>query len=75
MQHALLIKPNPNIPYFQQMKLLCQFELEIMFTALKQTYKDLKVHEIGYGAYFLFSTQQWSDEIERHLSRLSFSKI
>ena len=72
MQHALLIKPNPNIPYFHHMKRLCQFELEIMFISLKQAYEDLEVHEVGHGAYFLFSTHQWTDQIEDHLSRLSF---
>lgn len=72
MKHAILLKPNNNIPYFEEMKKMCIYETEIMFSKLGIEYKDMVVKSIGQAYYLCFETEVTLDDYYKDMEKLSF---
>lgn len=76
MKHAILLKPNANIPYFEEMKKMCLHELRIVLNKLNVNHSNMQVEAIGLGYYLSFETQETlNDHVRDHLKNLSFYYI
>ena len=71
-KYVILLKPNTNIPFFEEMKRLCLYELHIMCSALGMEYEVLGIQSIGQGSYLSFQTQRDITPVLPHFARLSF---
>lgn len=73
MKHAILLKPNNNIPFFEELKKMCIYEATIVFTAIGLSVEHMSVKGIGQGHYLFFETEQELSEFElNHIEKLSF---
>ncbi|MCH4888425.1 hypothetical protein EZV73_12610 [Acidaminobacter sp. JC074] len=73
MKHAILLKPNANIPYFEEMKKMCIYEASIVLKAIGVDYSDIKVEEIGPAHYMFIETEEAIDQdLFGHIENLSF---
>jgi hypothetical protein len=73
MKHAILLKPNTNIPYFEEMKKMCFFELQIVLNKLNISFDNMSVEALGLGYYLSFETEETLDELFlSHIKNLSF---
>lgn len=73
MKYAILLKPNSNIPYFEELKRMCIFEAKIIFNRLGIALSDYCVDKIGKGHYFKFAIDREMTEVElKDLTHLSF---
>ena len=71
-KYVILLKPNTNIPFFEEMKRLCLHEFQIMCVALQLDVEVLGVQSIGLGSYLSFQTQKDLTPMLHHFTRLSF---
>lgn len=73
MKHAILLKPNSNIPFFEELKKMCIYEAMIVFDTIGLDHRELSVDAIGQGHYLFFETENKLLENElKHLENLSF---
>lgn len=73
MKYAILLKPNSNIPYFEELKKMCVYEAKIMFAKLSIDISELNVTNIGRAYYLMFSASKELDDIKlRYIPNLSF---
>jgi len=73
MKYVILLKPNGNIPFFEELKKMCMYEATIVFNRLKLEASDLKVIKIGKADYLQFeSAKELDKELIDYISRLSF---
>lgn len=73
MKYAILLKPNMNLPFFEETKKMCEHELSIMCHAIKVTILSMSLEQIGAAFYLIFETEaKLDDDILNHLSYLSF---
>ncbi len=73
MKYALMLRPNNNIPYFEEMKKLCIHEINLMFSRLKLDLLSLEVTKLGRATYLIVELENLlEDKFFKHISRLSF---
>ena len=71
-QYVLLLKPNTNIPFFEEMKRLCLYEFQIMCDVLSLDIEVKGLQMIGQGCYLSFRSAQPIDPFFQWFTRLSF---
>lgn len=73
MKYAVLLKPNSNIPFFEELKRMCIYEAKIVFEKLEIKTELLEVVQLGKAYYFIFETDEKLDERKmKHIANLSF---
>lgn len=73
MKHAILLKPNSNVPYFEAMKKMCLYEITLILKQLDINFDGLEVKSLGRGYYLQFETYDKLDEsFQHHIEKLSF---
>lgn len=73
MKYVILLRPNGNIPFFEELKKMCMYEASIVFNRLKLEATDLKVIKIGKADYLQFMCDKQLDKkLITYISRLSF---
>ena len=72
MKHAILLKPNSNIPYFSEMKRLCIYELQFMLETHQVSYDDIAVRDIAFASYLTFESDVDIRTIATEICNLSF---
>ncbi len=73
MRHAILLKPNANIPFFEEMKKMCTFETSIVLDAIGIEFSEIKVEQIGPAHYmFIETTKPIDASLFKHIENLSF---
>lgn len=71
-KYVLLLKPNTNIPFFEEMKRLCRYEFQIMCDTLSLDIEIESLQMIGQGCYLHFSSCQSIAPFLQWFVRLSF---
>lgn len=73
MKYAVLLKPNSNIPFFEEMKRMCIYEAKIVFEKLGIKTERLEVVQMGKAYYLIFKTDnQLGKKDMKHIANLSF---
>ncbi len=73
MKYAIMLKPNSNIPFFEELTRMCQYEAKIMFDAIGIRGKEMEVVRIGKGYFLEFDSEEALNERQLvHIGRLSF---
>jgi DNA modification methylase len=73
MKHAILLKPNSNVPYFEAMKKMCLYEITIILEQLDINFDGLEVKSLGRGYCLQFETYDELDKsFQQHIEKLSF---
>lgn len=73
MKYVILLRPNGNIPFFEELKKMCIYEAKIVFERLKLEVSSIEVIKLGKADYLQFECNEvMNDNIISHLSRLSF---
>lgn len=73
MKYVILLKPNGNIPFFEELKKMCMYEASIVFNRLKLEASELKVIKIGKADYLQFVSEKELDEdLINYIAKLSF---
>lgn len=73
MKYVILLRPNGNIPFFEEMKKMCMYEASIVFNRLKLDATNLEVIKIGKADYLQFeSSVELDEKLINYISRLSF---
>ncbi len=73
MKYVVLLKPNSNIPYFEEMKRMCIYEAKIVFEKLGIKTERLEVVQMGKAYYLMFETDnKFEKESTKHIANLSF---
>lgn len=73
MQYVILLKPNSNIPFFEEMKRLCIYETKIVFEKIGVKTEQLEVVQMGKAYYLMFESDKKLEENDmKHIANLSF---
>lgn len=73
MNYVILVKPNNNIPYFEEFKIMCIEETRILMNRLGLAYNDLEIVQIGKANYLRFSLESKLDTHHiKHFQQLSY---
>lgn len=75
MTYGFLLKPNANLPYFEEMKRMAESELRLMFDKLKITIQGISTVSYGRGVFLMVDCDELIESHYKHLSRLSFFYI
>lgn len=73
MEYVILLKPNSNIPFFEEMKRMCIYEAKIVFAKLNIKTEIFEVVQMGKAYFLMFKTDKKLDEkAMKHIANLSF---
>jgi len=73
MKYVILIRPNGNIPFFEELKKMCTHEAMIVFNKLKIEATEMEVVKIGKADYLQFETKDpIAETLIPYIMKLSF---
>lgn len=73
MKYKILMKPNNNIPYAEELKTMCISEAMVMLNRLKVNIESIEINTIGKAKYMdLTTTDEIEDKHYPFITRLSF---
>ncbi len=75
MKYGFLLKPNANLPYFEEMQRMAEAELRMILEQLHISMTDISTRKIGRGVFLMVEVEELPKTVYKHLSRLSFFYI
>ncbi len=72
MKYGFLLKPNANLPYFEEMQRMAEAELRMILQQLHVQVTDISTKHIGRGVFLMVEGEELHKGTYKHLTRLSF---